>query len=113
MMTGHDGPFFRPDNMRDAGHVPADDVVVADGPVLCRPLFYPIIDFITGRVVAGGVFFSILVLSDPELVIEEASLFTQDGTRGCKRRRLPAGHEHITRMLPQRIVDRVVHNMPA
>jgi hypothetical protein len=32
-MTGHDRPLFGPDDMGDAGHVPADNVIVADGPV--------------------------------------------------------------------------------
>src|SRR5579872_500285 len=111
-MAGHDGPFFGPDDMGDAGHVPADDIVITDGPVLCRPLFYPIIYFIAGGVFTGGIFFLVLVLGHPELVVEEAGLFPKNGSGRCKWSGLTAGHEHIPRMLTQSVFDVVVHDVP-
>ena len=82
VVTGHDGPFFGPNDMGDAGHVPDDNIIIGDGAVFCGPLGQAVVDLVTGGIHAGGVFFIFRVLRHPELVVEEAGFFADDGTRG-------------------------------
>ena len=112
-MTGHDGPFFGADDMGDAGHVPDYDVVVADGAVFGSPLGQAVIDLIAGGIHACGVFFIFCILGYPELVVEEAGLFADDGTRRHEGYGLCAGHQHIAGVLSEAVVLAGVHDMPA
>ena len=96
MMAGHHGPFFGPNDMGDTGDIPEDDVVIADGPILSGPLFQSAIDLVAGRIDPCRVFFAIAILSDPELVIKEAGLLSDDGARWHEWLSLAARHEHIT-----------------
>ena len=113
MMAGHHVPFFRPNDMGDTGDVPEDDIVVADGPVLSRPLFQSVIDFVAGGIDARRIFFTVTILGDPELVIEEAGLFSDDRARWHERLSLAARHEHVAGMLTEGVMDVGIHDMPA
>lgn len=99
VMTGHNGPFFGADDMGDTGHIPNDDIVVADGAVSGRPLGQPVVDLIAGGVHACRVFFIFRILGHPELVVEEAGFFADDGARWHEGCSLCARHQHIAGML--------------
>ena len=66
-MAGHHRPFFGPNDMGDTGDIPEDDIVVADRPVLSRPLFQSAIDLIAGGIDPRGIFFAVAILGNPEL----------------------------------------------
>ncbi len=113
VMTRHDGPFFGSHDVGDAGHVPDDNIVVVDGAVLSRPLGQAVVDLVAGGVHTGRVFLVFRVLRHPELMVEEAGFFANDGTRRHEGCGLRAGHQHIAGMLSQAIVLIGVHDVPA
>src|SRR5260221_4680528 len=113
VVGGHDRPFFRAYDVGDAGDVPDDDIVVGNRPVAGGPLGQAVIDFVAGGIETGWIFFALIVLGYPKLVVEEAGFLTHDGAGRHKGLCLAAGHEHISDVLAKGIVDLVVLDVPA
>ncbi len=98
--------------MRYTRYIPYYNIVVANGPVLCRPLCKAIVNLVACRVPARGKNFIIVILRYPKLVIEKTCFFTQQRAIRYKCFSLLPGHKHVPNIAAIVCMLAVIYYMP-